>query len=179
MVPKLLDVTISGGGGYYNLYDAPSGGTKLQSVTAASFEITTTDVAADDQRTYYVEEPAGQTATVGPTGPYSDGSAGWPFFNPDAIIEDKYQQDWTMQITTYSAITIQSIDFIFGYDPGLGGNDNLSITVLNSSGNAVIQKDVELSAIDFSTVGDPQLNTITVDITIENPGNYEISFKRD
>tara|TARA_Y100000589_G_scaffold522_1_gene464 strand:+ start:2114 stop:4525 length:2412 start_codon:yes stop_codon:yes gene_type:complete len=175
-----VDVTISGGGGYYNLYDAPSGGTKLQSVTAASFEITTTDVAADDQRTYYVEEPAGQTATVGPTGPYTDGTAGWPFFNPGSVVSEggvDYDQDWTMQITTYSAITIQSIDFIFGYDPALGGNDNLSITVLNSSGSAVIQKDVELSAIDFSTTGDPKLNTVTVDITIENPGNYEISFK--
>jgi GH18 family chitinase len=175
-----VDVTISGGGGYYNIFDAPSGGTKIQSVTSAPFQISETDVAVNDQRTFYVEEPAGQTATVGPTGPYTDGNAGWPFFSPNSSINDGgtiYDQDWSMQITTYSAITIQSIDFIFGYDPALGGNDKLSITVYNSSGSPVIEKEVELSAIDFSTVGNPLLNTITVDLAIETPGNYEISFK--
>ena len=174
-----VDVTISGGGGYYNIYDAASGGTKLQSVTAAPFQITKTDVAYDDQRTFYVEEPAGQTATVGPTGPYSDGSAGWPFFNPNSSIVDggkTYDQDWSMQITTYSAITIQSIDFIFGYDPALD-NDKLVVTVYDGSGDEVVSKEIELSVIDFSIVGNPQLNTITVDLAIETPGNYEISFK--
>ena len=169
-----VDVTISGGGGYYNIYDAASGGTILQSVTSAPFQITKTDVAYDDQRTFYVEEPAGQTATIGPTGPLS-GSSDWSFTNPSYEIESKYQQDWTMKFTTYSAITIQSIDFIFGYDGSLGGNDNLSLTVYNSSGSAIIEKDIELSAIQYSSMGEQSLNTITVDLEIETPGNYEIS----
>ena len=83
-----VDVTISGGGGYYNIYDAASGGTILQSVTSAPFQITKTDVAYDDQRTFYVEEPAGQTATIGPTGPLS-GSSDWSFTNPSYEIEGK------------------------------------------------------------------------------------------
>ena len=175
-----VDVIISGGSGFYNLYDSPTDGNKIKTVTAEAFQVSVTDVAADDQRTYYVEEPAGQTASVGPTGPYTDGTPGWPFYNPNSVVSDggvDYDQDWTMQITTYSAIKIQSIDFIFGYDGNLGDNDNLHVIIYNGTGSVVLEKDVELASIEFSTQGKPQLNTINVDLELETPGNYEISFK--
>jgi GH18 family chitinase len=175
-----IDVTVNGGGGFYNLYDAATGGTKIKSVTGSSFPITVADVAANDQRTYYVEEPAGQTASVGPTGPYTNGTAGWPFYDPNSVVLDngvEYDQNWTMQITTYSAITIQSIDFIFGYDSGQD-NDNLHVNVYDALGTIVISKDIELSAIDFSTAvaGNQFLNTITVDLELPTAGNYEVAF---
>lgn len=176
-----VDVTVSGGGGFYRLYDAAEGGSLIKTVTG-SFEIGILDVAADDQRTFYVEEPPGETGSIGPTGPYTDGTAGWPFKDMNSVVDDGgtlYDQDWTMEFTTYSSLTIQSIDFIFGYDPALGANDNLHVIIYDNLGATVLEKDIALAGVDFSTAtaGDQHLNTVTIDIELPTPGSYEMSFK--
>lgn len=176
-----FNVVVTGGGGFYNLYDAATGGNLIKSVTG-TFEYGVGDVARDQQRTLYIEEPPGQTGSIGPTGPYTDGTAGWPFFDPNSTVMDggtEYDQDWTMEFTTYSSITIQTIDFIFGYDPSLGANDNLHVIIYDDQGSIVLEKDVTLSAVNFSTsnAGDQHLNTVTINAELPTPGNYEISFK--
>ena len=176
-----FNVVVTGGGGFYNVYDAPSGGTFLKAVTG-TFEYGVHDVARGDQRTLYIEEPPGVTESTGPTGPYTDGTAGWPFIDVNATIDDRgtlYDQDWTMEFTTYSALTIQSIDFIFGYEPALGANDNLHVIVYNNLGATVIEKDVALAGVDFSTsaAGNQFLNTVSLNLELPTPGSYEISFK--
>ena len=164
--PSSVELTVTGGDGEYEFYDVATDGTPLS--TGASFTVNDSYVAEGTTKTFYVQETGGEPVTVGATSAY-ESNVVWTDFSADFGWNDH-----RMVFNTLSDVTLQSIDFVFGYKAA--GPYTLVVTVYEYGTNTVVEsKTVELTSdIETSTWAPYPLNT--AELGMELPaGNYEMS----
>jgi hypothetical protein len=168
--PTDVEVTVNGGGGFYKLYDAQTGGNEIAS--GASFTLDNSNVASGNSETFYVEEPAGQTVTLGLSSRPAD--------DPDFLA---YQ--WSNQSVSYSYnsfrtiftadtdITFESVD-VETANIGNGSPASLTIEVYEFGGLTLVDsKTFDLQSTTWS-LWDQAL--FTADLGFNLPaGQYELS----
>ncbi len=167
-----VEITVTGGGGSYQLYDAATTGNVVSS--GSSFMIDETKVPFGQSKTFYVDEPAGQEVTVGlserPTNVNSAFTGGYDFAN---VSSAGGWNSYRSVFTAESDITLKSVDF----DIANLGNANpaeLVIEVYKLGGLTLIgSKTVDLASLPF-TLWDQVLYTVDLDLDL-SPGQYELS----
>lgn len=165
--PNQVTLTVTGGGGNYSFYDAPTGGNLLG--TGASLTVDGSLVNTGATKTFYVEEEAADTVTIGGTEGYPE--AVWTDFTAN-----QGWNDHRMVFNTLDDVTLESIDFVFGYKAA--GPYTIKVTVYDyGTNNVVATKSVDLdaSSITTSTWAPYPLNTAKLGLDLP-AGNYEMSF---
>jgi hypothetical protein len=163
-------ITVTGGGGFYKLYDASTGGNVVAS--GGSFTIDDSFVPESSSKTYYVEEPAGQTSTIGLTAqPAAD--ADFTAHQYQNISTSLSYNNYRTAFTASTDITLESIDF----EAANLGNTNgaaLVVEIYTYGGATLISStDVDLQNLDFN---DWDQVKYTVNIgTALTAGQYEMS----
>ena len=167
--PTNVTLTVNGGGGNYNFYDVSTGGNPIGS--GASFTVDNNLVGQGETKTFYAQESSGSggSVTVGATEAYSD--AVWTDFTANYNWNDH-----RMVFNTYADVTLESIDFVFGYKAS--GPYTITITIYEyGTNNIVATKQVELDGNNISTSTWAPYPLNTAELGIELPaGNYEMSF---
>jgi len=164
-----VEITVTGGGGSYQLYDAVTSGNVVAS--GSSFTIDETKVPFGQSKTFYVDEPAGQEVTIGLSArPANDGFTGYDFANVST------SGGWNSYRSVFTAegdVTLKSIDF----DIANLGNANpaeLVIEVYKLGGSPLIgTKTVDLASLPYG-LWDQVLYTVDLDFDL-TPGQYELS----
>lgn len=161
--PNDVTISVTGGGGTYNLYDVASGGSPIAS--GSDFTLDISDVAAATQKTFYVEEPAGEIVTIG----FQDRPS-------DDVIESQGTTDRrTVFETKTNNVVLQSIQFALGkFDDNT--DHTLVINVYEyGTDNVVATKSIDLVLNEIAWNG--PLNTIPVNFDLPTAGKYELSTK--
>lgn len=161
-----VTLTVSGGDGEYKFYDVPTEGEVLG--TGSSFVVNSDLVEDGETKTFYAQEPSGPPVTL-VTEPYSQGS----FTN---FTTDQKWNDHRMVFNTFDDVTLESIDFVFGYKNA--GPYTISVTIYEYGTNIVVEtKQVELNSNDLTYSNGSNTPLNTAELGIELPaGNYEMSF---
>lgn len=164
--PSSVTLSVTGGDGTYDFYDVATGGDPIS--TGATLTVNDGLVGEGETKTFYVQEPGGDPVTVGATEAYSDAVV-WTDFSADYGWNDH-----RMVFNTFDDVTLQSIDFVFGYKPS--GPYTIKVTIYEYGTNTVVEtKSVELSSdIETSTWAPYPLNTAELGIDLP-AGNYEMS----
>ena len=164
--PTQVSLTVTGGGGDYNFYDVATGGTPIG--TGASFTVDGNLVDDGDTETFYVQETSGPPVTL-VTEPYTQSA--WTNF-----ASDLGWNDHRMVFNTLDDVTLESIDFVFGYKNT--GPYDIVVTIYEYGTNNVVEtKTVTLNSnnLTYSNGSTAPLNTAVLGIEIP-AGNYEMSF---
>lgn len=164
--PSDVTLTVTGGGGTYDFYDVATDGTPVGS--GASLTVDDNLVGQGETKTFYVQEPGGDPVTVGATEAYGG-----------TVAQDiKTDYGWNDKRIVFNAledVTIESIDFVFGWNPS-GGALNVTIYEFGTD-NIVETKQVTLDPNNITTFSASSHPLNTIDLGIELPaGNYEMSF---
>ena len=148
--PVTTTISVTGGGGSYNLYTTLTGGEPLYS--GSDFTIGALDVGAGESETYYIDEPAGIVYTIGMTS-RGDGAPsesyngnGWHDLSGGGVSQ---WTEYNYYFTTSTNLTLESVDL----DLGSTGSTTaiLDIKVKDAStGNIVESKTIDLSNTSFS-----------------------------
>ncbi len=165
--PNQVTLTVTGGSGTYNFFDVPTGGSPIS--TGASLIVDNNLVSEGVTKTFYVEEESSDTVTVGATVGYSESV--WTDFTTN-----QGWNDHRMVFNTFKDVTLESIDFVFGYKAT--GPYTIKVTIYEyGTNNVVVTKQVVLigSSISTSTWAPYPLNTAQLGIDLP-AGNYEMSF---
>ncbi len=162
-------LNVSGGEGAYDFYDVSAGGKPIG--TGSSFTVDNILVGEGETKTFYIQESGSGTgsASLGATEPYSD--AVWTDFTANYGWNDH-----RMVFNTFDDVTLESIDFVFGYKAG--GPYTINVTIYEyGTENVVATKRVELDGNNISTSTWAPYPLNTAELGIELPaGNYEMSF---
>jgi GH18 family chitinase len=165
--PTTADITVTGGGGFYNFYDVASGGSPVAS--GASMTVNASSILEGNSVTYYVEEPAGQVATIGQTAQLTTPDDRWGWLT----VGDNANYDNRTKFTMYTDGTLQSIDYYFGYN-GDGYNHDLEISIYESDGTTLVWDtiiDLDAGGVIWNTA----LNTMSLNVALP-AGDYQISY---
>lgn len=173
--PDEVTINVTGGGGSYNLYDVATDGSPLRS--GASFVINGLDVADASSQTYYVEEPAGELYTYGPSARWTVSPDAWNQFSaPSAVRAGFTWLDNRYVFSTGSDLTLQSIDF----DIAKGATDAKLVVeiydVLGDTTSPFTSKEIDLEAIDYS-LWDQVIYTAALNFDLP-AGQYAIDFSK-
>ncbi len=152
--PESTTVTITGGGGTYNLYDVATGGEVIKSGSQFTFDYT--NMNQGESVTYYVEEPAGTVYTVGATGRWTtdpDTKDGW--LRPDEVEFGSNPGlsylDNRIVFTIDQDMTLESIDFDLAFVGD--GHDHQLVVEIYPKGQLtglVASKTIDLDGVSFS-----------------------------
>jgi hypothetical protein len=161
-----VTLTVTGGAGEYKFYDVPAEGETLG--TGASFVVNSDLVEDGETKTFYVQEPSGPPVTL-VTEVYLQSS--WTDFS-----SDQGWNDHRMVFNTFDDVTLESMDFVFGYKSA--GPYTMVVTVYEYGTNNVVEtKQVELNSNDLTYSNGSNAPLNTVELGIELPaGNYEMAF---
>jgi hypothetical protein len=164
-LPNQVALTVTGGGGDYNFYDVPTGGTPIG--TGASFTVDDNLVDDGDTKTFYAQETSGPPVTL-VTEAYTQSA--WTNF-----ASNLGWNDHRIVFNTLDDVTLESIDFVFGYKNT--GPYDITVTIYEYGTNNVVEtKVVTLNSnnLTYSNGSNAPLNT--AELGIELPaGNYEMS----
>ena len=178
--PDDVTISITGGGGSYNLYDVETAGSPLRS--GSEFVINGLDVGEASSKTFYVEEPAGELYTVGPDARWSVSPDAWNQYSaPSAVRAGFTWLDNRYVFTTSADMTLQSIDFdiakgataaklvveIYDYVASPGVKDTLT---------PILTKEIDLEAIDYAQ-WDQVIYTAALNFDLPQ-GSYSIDFSK-
>lgn len=162
-----VNITVTGGGGNYQLYDDATAGNLVAS--GASFSIDDTDVPVGQSKTYYVDEPAGEEVAIGLTARPAQ-FAGSDYTNVSSAL------GWNSYRTVFSVnteVTLESIDFDLA-NLGNGIAAELVVEVYQLGGSALVSsKTIALESLPF-TLWDQVVYTVDLDFAL-SPGQYELS----
>ena len=167
--PTQVTLTVTGGEGDYNFYDVPTGGEPIG--TGASLIVDDNLVEDDETKTFYFEEAAGKTVTVGGTAAYS---AGHFLYNQKNNLTYNNNR---IVFNTFKSTTIESIDFVLGYKAG-GGVHTIKVTIYEFGTDNIIEtKEIPINDddIEWANWSSYPLNTIQLGIKLP-AGNYEMGF---
>ncbi len=173
--PDEVTITVTGGGGTYNMFDVASGGSPIK--TGSSFTINGLDVADASSETYYIEEPAGELYTVGPSARWTVSPDAWNQYSaPSAVRAGFTWLDNRYVFTTASDMTLQSIDF----DIAKGATAaQLVVEIYNVLGDTttpIRTKTIDLEAIDYA---EWDQEVYTASLNFELPaGQYAIDWSK-
>jgi hypothetical protein len=166
-----VNITVTGGAGLYKLYDEATNGTEVASGSA--FVINSEDVPIGQSKTYYVEEPAGQEATIGLSSRPNTDSDFLVYQFQRIDIAANYNSYRTV-LTALDDVTLESIDFELA-NIGNGSPASLAIKVFKLGGlTEVATKTIDLENLDFG-LWDQKIYTVNLDIGLENGQQYELS----
>lgn len=169
--PSSVDITVTGGGGFYNFFEVASGGSPISS--GASYTVNASAIQIANSKTIYVEEPAGQVATIGQTvrSTTPNDRYGWMPSGAGGI-QGNHDFDNRVEFTAYTDVTLQSMDFYFGYN-GDGADHDLVLTIFEGDGTT----QVWTKTFDLNQGGvtwNDALNTISIDVDL-TAGDYQLS----
>ena len=146
--PESTTISVTGGGGLYNLYDVATDGTPIRS--GSDFTFNALDVNANDSKTFYIDEPAGDIYTIGLT-------QIWDEADIDLTITGWENQtlgaSWLlnrMVFTTLATVTLQSIDFDIAKTAGDATLD-VKIYTYGSYTTPVASIVIDLETIDYNS----------------------------
>lgn len=172
--PESTTVTISGGNGFYNLYDVATDGTPLRS--GADFTFNSLDVNTASTKTFYIDEPAGTIYTVGPSERWTVVPDAWNGYSAPVDIRDDFGwMDNRYVFTTAQTLTLNSIDF----DIAKGTLDAklvIEIFSINDTTNAIESKTINLEDLDY-TQWDQKIYTAALGFELP-AGQYAIDFSK-
>lgn len=167
-------ISVSGGNGYYHLYDLDTGGSPLKS--GSEFTFNSLDVNAGSSKTFYLDEPAGTIYTVGPTERWTVNPNAWNGYSAPVDIRDQFTwMDNRFVFTTAQELTLNSIDF----DIAKGtGNALLTVEIysINDIVNPIKTKTIDLEAIDYQN-WDQEIYTASLNFELP-AGQYAIDFSK-
>lgn len=166
--PAQVTLTVTGGDGDYNFYDVATGGNPVG--TGVSLIVDDNLVNDGETKTFYVEEAAGETVTVGGTTAYSTGHYWY-----DQVTNLSWNNN-RMVFNTFKSATLESVDFVLGFKTA--GAHSIKVTIYEyGTDNIVETKEVQLddNDIQFGQWAPYPLNTIELGIKLP-AGNYEMGF---
>ena len=166
--PSQVTLTVTGGDGTYSFFDSPTGENPIS--TGTSLTVDQSLVSDGTTKTFYVDQAAGDTVTVGGTSAYTTGH----FWYDQAT--DMSWNNNRMVFNTFKSTTIESIDFALGFKTA--GAHSIKVTVYDYGTNNVAQTvEVQLNDndIQFGQWAPFPLNTVQLGIKLP-AGNYEMGF---
>ncbi len=159
-------INVSGGNGLYNFYTVSEGGESIS--TGSSLTIDDSYLSFGENQTYYVEESAGETDVIGPDTKITT-SSNWV-----NISDDLGWNKISQVFTTHSNVTLESIDFYFGWI-GDGTTHTLNVKVYEfGTTNLVDSKSFTYTNWGDAVWNGTGLNTVQLDFDLD-AGQYELS----
>ena len=172
--PLSTTISVSGGNGFYNLYDVATDGSPLRS--GSDFTFNSLDVNTSSSKTFYVDEPSGTIYTVGPTGRWTVSPTSWNSYSAPVDIRDDFSwMDNRIVFTTAQTLTLNSIDFDLAKG-SLPASLSIEIFSKNDTTTAIESKTIDLEAIDYS-YWDQQIYTAAINFELP-AGTYAIDFSK-
>ena len=157
-------ITVSGGNGSYNFYTVENGGVPI--ATGEYLVVDEALVPFGQSQTFYVEESAAETAEIGPNTKITDNS-NWVNISSD-LGWNKISQIFT----AHSDITLESVDFYFGWI-GDGDDHTLNVKVYEyGTTNLVASKSFIYASWDDAVWNGDGLNTVELGFDLD-AGQYE------
>ena len=154
---------MTGGGGFYNFYDSKEGSSVISS--GESLVVDKDLISEGSSKTFYVEEAAGSVTTLGLSEKPTKKSS-WA-----NLTEDLGWNNHNQVFSTYSTVTLKSIDFLFGY---IGDQEHtLSIKILKY-GTSEIVYNKTFTYPDYGSANWSAMNTVVLDVELPK-GQYELA----
>ena len=169
--PTEVEINVTGGGGFYKLFDAETEGSEIAS--GSSFTIDNSNVSSGETKTFYVEEPSGQTITLGLSSrPDDDPSYFMAYQWSDQSVSYSYNSFRTI-FTASTDVTLKSVDFETA-NIGNGNPASLVVEVYTYGGLTLIDsKTFDLQNENWA-LWDQKLYTADLGFDL-TPGQYELS----
>ena len=160
---KSVTINVTGGGGFYNFYDSKEGSSVISS--GESLVVDKDLISEGSSKTFYVEEAAGSVTTLGLSEKPTKKSS-WA-----NLTEDLGWNNHNQVFSTYSTVTLKSIDFLFGY---IGDQEHtLSIKILKY-GTSEIVYNKTFTYPDYGSANWSAMNTVVLDVELPK-GQYELA----
>lgn len=165
--PEEVTINITGGGGFYNFYTQPSGGSVVAS--GAAYTIDEAVLSIGQAQTYYIAEPGGQVVTIGADQLITNTS----IKQYQNISQSLSFNDFRTVFTTEADVVLESVDFATA-NLGNGSPASLVVEVYTYGGATLVDsKTFDLENTDFND-WDQKLFTASLGFAL-TAGQYELS----